>query len=64
MLVAEAVSRTLIVADQAGSVGLFVDAKDRDAIAFYEHFGFVHIPDRPSQLFLPIKTLRASQSGT
>jgi len=64
MLVAEAVSRTLIVAAQAGSVGLFVDAKDGDAIAFYQHFGFVHIPGRPNQLFLPLKTLRASQSST
>jgi hypothetical protein len=62
-LLAEAVSRTLIIADHAGSIGLFVDAKSRDAADFYKHFGFVHLPGQHNKLFLPLKTLRAAQAN-
>jgi GNAT superfamily N-acetyltransferase len=63
ILLAEAVSRTLIIADHAGSIGLFVDAKSRDAADFYKHFGFVHLPGQHNKLFLPLKTLRAAQAN-
>lgn len=46
-----------LVAEQAGLIGLFVDAKDLNASDFYEKYGFVPIPDSPLQLFLPLATM-------
>ena len=57
LLLAEAVHRTLLVAEQAGLIGLVVDAKDENAYNFYERYGFVPIPDSPLQLFLPLATM-------
>lgn len=42
----------------AGGVGLFVDAKDEQAAAYYEQFGFVPLHGAPLTLFLPIQTIR------
>lgn len=60
LLVAEAVHRTVLIADQAGSIGLFVDAKDNRARDFYKHCGFVSLPGQNRTLFLPLKTLRTA----
>lgn len=60
LLLAEAVHRTALIAEQAGVIGLFVDAKNDAARRFYERYGFLAIPDHPLQLFLPIETIRAS----
>lgn len=57
LLLCEAISRTAIVAGQAGTIGLFVDAKDDSAKRFYERYGFMTIPERPLQLFLPVGTI-------
>jgi len=59
LLLAEAIRRTALIAEQAGLIGLFVDAKNDSARAFYEHFGFVSLPDKTLQLFLPIETIRS-----
>lgn len=57
-LLAEAVHRTLLIAEQAGSIGLFVDAKDERANSFYQHYGFVSLPGERLRLFLPLQTLQ------
>ena len=44
--------------EQAGLIGLFVDAKDERAHKFYERYGFVSLPGHVLQLFLPLETLR------
>jgi GNAT superfamily N-acetyltransferase len=59
ILLAEAVYRTAVIAEQAGVIGLFVDAKDNKARSFYERYGFLAIPNHPLQLFLPIATIRS-----
>lgn len=59
LLLAEAVNRTVLIAEQAGVIGLFVDAKDDSARFFYERYGFVTLRDQPLYLFLPIETIRA-----
>jgi ribosomal protein S18 acetylase RimI-like enzyme len=41
----------------AGGIGLFVDAKDREAKLYYEQFGFVSLPRNELELFLPVKTI-------
>ena len=46
----------------AGGVGLFVDAKDENAAAYYAQFGFVPLDGSPLTLFLPIQTIRQHNS--
>lgn len=58
LLLTEAVYRTALIADQAGVIGLFVDAKDDTARQFYLRYGFLEIPERPLKLFLPVETIR------
>lgn len=58
LLLSEAIHRTVLIADQAGGIGLFVDAKDDTARSFYQRYGFIPLPHQPLHLFLPIDTLR------
>jgi ribosomal protein S18 acetylase RimI-like enzyme len=37
---------------------LMVDAKDEEAVAFYQHHGFIALPDSPLTLFLPLATIQ------
>jgi ribosomal protein S18 acetylase RimI-like enzyme len=62
LLLADAIRRTILVAEHAGVVGLFVDAKSDSARGFYEKYGFVALRGHESQLFLPIETLLAALS--
>lgn len=58
LLLTEAIFRSSLIADQAGVIGLFVDAKDDAARQFYLRYGFLEIPEQPLKLFLPIDTIR------
>jgi GNAT superfamily N-acetyltransferase len=58
LLLTEAVYRTALIADQAGVVGLFADAKNEVARQFYLHYGFLEIPEQPLKLLLPVETIR------
>jgi len=60
LLLAEAIRRTLVIAEHAGVVGLFVDPKDDLARRFYEKYGFLALRGHGPQLFLPLETLRAA----
>ena len=42
--------------------GVVVDAKDDDAVAFYEHHGFVMLSAEARQLVLPLTNLRESKT--
>ena len=57
-LLVEALHRIARVADLAGGIGLFVDAKDEAAAAFYARFGFEPTPSGPLTLFMPTETIR------
>lgn len=57
-LLAEAFSRVASIADQLGVAGMFVDAKDEPAAAFYRKFGFVPLVSEPLRLFLPLASIR------
>ncbi len=57
-LLAEAIHRTVLIAEHAGVIGLFVDAKDETACLFYQRYDFKSLPDNIQKLFLPIETLR------
>lgn len=58
VLLVEALHRIARVADLAGGIGLFVDAKDADAAAYYARFGFEPTPSGPLTLFMPTETIR------
>ena len=58
LMMIHAMRRALQVADSAGIIGFFVDAKDEAASRYYRRFGFIPLPDDPHKLFLPLATLR------
>jgi len=54
----DALKRSLIVSNQIGIVAVIVDAKNEKAATFYEHFGFIKLPENNNRLFLPISTIQ------
>jgi GNAT superfamily N-acetyltransferase len=60
MLLADAMQRTLLVAEETGIRLLLVHAIDEEAKAFYLHFGFEASPSDPLNLQLLIKDIRAT----
>lgn len=62
-LVADAMRRTLQVADVAGVRALLVHAKDEAAKSFYTHLGFEQFPGEPLILYRLLKDLRAMSRG-
>ena len=58
-LLKDAMLRTLHAADIAGIRALVVHAKDDDARAFYERFGFTAAPTDAYHLFVLLKDVRA-----
>lgn len=59
-LLKDAMQRTLQAADIAGIRTFTVHAKDDQARAFYEHFGFSPLPSDPYHLFRLLKDIRAN----
>ena len=57
-LLKDAMRRTAQAAEIVGIRALAAHAKDDDARAFYEHFGFLASPTDPLHLFILIKDLR------
>jgi GNAT superfamily N-acetyltransferase len=57
-LLKDAMQRTLQAADIAGIRAFAVHAKDDEARAFYEHFGFSPLPSDPYHLFRLLKDIR------
>jgi ribosomal protein S18 acetylase RimI-like enzyme len=60
ILMVEAMQRALIVADTAGGIGLFVDAKDEAAQSYYARYGFITLADNPLEMFLPLSLLKSA----
>lgn len=58
-LLKDAMCRTLEAADIAGIRAFVVHAKDEEAKAFYERYGFIASPSDPYHLFRLLKDIRA-----
>ena len=58
ILLIDALRRSLRVAEEIAVRAVVVDAKHEQAKAFYQHFGFSELVDKPLNLFLPIRTIR------
>ena len=63
VLLIEAIGKVASVADAAGGIGLFVDAKSEAVASFYTHFGFEPTKAGSLTLFMPIGTLRRLRDG-
>lgn len=57
-LLADALNRACH--SQIAAFALMVDAKDKTAASFYQHHGFIALPDSPLSLFLPLATVKSS----
>ena len=55
LLLMDAIARTRQVQSHTGTIGLFVDAIDEGAAAFYLRWGFQSAPDRPLLIFRPVR---------
>ena len=56
-LLADALGRA--ARSEVAAYALMVDAKDDAAENFYQHHGFIALPDSPRTLFLPLATVQA-----
>lgn len=56
-LISNAIEKVILISENVGIIGLFIDAKDDHSKKYYEQFGFISIEGNPHLLFLPIKTL-------
>jgi ribosomal protein S18 acetylase RimI-like enzyme len=56
-LLADAMNRA--ARSEIAAYAMVVDAKDKKAAAFYQHHGFIPLPDSPLTLFLPLATAAA-----
>ena len=59
-LLADALDRA--VSSEIAAYALMVDAKDEAAAAFYQHHGFITLPESPRTLFLPLATVLARET--
>jgi|SRR6266566_3481583 len=59
-LLFNALHRVLQAAESLAVYALIVDAKNDNARAFYERYGFIRFPDIESRLFVPLETLRTA----
>jgi predicted GNAT family N-acyltransferase len=60
-LLEEALRRSVGIADQAGCVGVYLDAKNDGAARFYQRYGFSRIGEPEAlQMFVSMKKVRAS----
>lgn len=56
-LLMDALHRALVASRAVASVAVVVDAKDDNALAFYQRYGFIPFADEPKRLFLPMGTI-------
>ncbi len=56
-LIIDAFMRTKEMAKQIGILGMIVDAKDQNAIGFYENFGFKTLIGTKNRLVLPLSAM-------
>lgn len=58
ILMVDAMDKALVIASNAGVIGLFVDAKNENAKTYYARYGFVSLSNNPLEMFLPLSTIK------
>jgi len=57
LLLMDALHRSLALSRQVASAAVIVDAKNSQAMRFYQRYGFLELPNLPRRLFLPMATV-------
>jgi len=63
VLLINALKRCLALSEQVASMAVVVEAKHKEAEAFYSHYGFTSFLDEPSKLYLPMGTIKQLKSS-
>lgn len=56
LLLVDAIRRTVLVAEQISTIGLFVDPMTEGVVPFYQQYGFLNVEASRLEMWLPIKT--------
>jgi ribosomal protein S18 acetylase RimI-like enzyme len=64
LLLVNALTRAQRINEEAGGIGLFVDAIDEQAAGYYKRLGFMAAPDNPLLLFFPVHGLGSDKETT
>lgn len=62
-LLMDALYRIVLAEAEIGIYAAVVEAKDEQAQAFYERFGFIAFKEHPLKLFLPLSTIKQALLG-
>ena len=62
ILLADACLKVVQASSVLAVVGIIVDAKDSQAVAFYEHFGFIRLPGEADRMLLPASIFQTKSS--
>jgi predicted GNAT family N-acyltransferase len=57
-LLIDALKRSLLASLSIGATSVMVHAKDKEAVSFYAHFGFIQFENNNQILFLPMNEIR------
>jgi len=58
-LLVDGLKKVAEISKSFGIFGIMVEAKDKKAKAFYEHFGFLSLKDLPNKLILSLETIKS-----
>lgn len=58
ILLYKAIERCIKVSEEAGGIGLLIEAKNRNIAKWYSKFGAISLPDKPLSLILPFSTIK------
>jgi len=64
LLLANALRKCYTQSLEIASFAVIVDAKDQQAVNFYEHFGFIKFAEDKDRLFLPMQTIKKELSDS
>lgn len=62
LMMVNAIERTILISQNVGIIGFFVDAKDEKAKEYYQQFGFIPLPVHTLTLFIPLTKLKETYS--
>lgn len=57
LLLADALKRIKTLSQDMGIYATVVDAKNSEAVSFYEKYGFIRYADQPMVLFMPVASI-------
>lgn len=60
LLLMDAFKRCRTLSESVGVHAVAVDAIDEEAVAFYQHYGFIPLLNSPRHLYLPLATIEAA----